>query len=306
MQRPFEVSSELYPFTSRWQTVEGLPVHYVDEGSGPTLLFLHGNPTWSFLYRDIIAGLRDQFRCVALDYPGMGMSGKPRDHGQPQYGFTPAEHSRIVGGFVESLDLRDLTLMVQDWGGPIGLGMAGRMPDRIARLVIGNTWAWPADPIDMKIFSTVLGRGVGRFAILNFNLFVERLLPAGVNRKDRLTPEVMAAYRGPYPTPIDRMPTAVFPRAIVASRPFLTEVYAGLGRLADKPVQIVWGNKDMAFKTRELDRWRGVFPRAQLRVLDGANHFIQEDAPGDIMDAIRQFVPTGTFTSGPRDSARIM
>ncbi len=290
MQRPFDVSPDLYPFTSRWLEIDGLPVHYVDEGEGEPLLFLHGNPTWSFLYRDVIRGLRGRYRCLALDYPGMGMSGKPRHHGRPEYGFTPAEHSRIVEGFLRALDLTGLTLMVQDWGGPIGIGAATRSPQRIARLVIGNTWAWPMDDRGARLFSTALGRGPGRFAVLRFNIFVERLLPAGVSRKQRLTPEVMAAYRAPYPTPADRQPTAVFPRQIVAARPYLAEVESGLPRLAGKPALIVWGNKDLAFRKRELERWKALFPAARTRILDGANHFIQEDAPEDIVEEIAAFV----------------
>ncbi len=290
MERPFEVPESLYPFTSRWQEVGGLPVHYVDEGDGPAILFLHGNPTWSFLYRDVIKGLRDDFRCLALDYPGMGMSGKPRDHGRPRYGFTPAEHSRVVEGFADALDLDDLTLMVQDWGGPIGLGFAIRQPERIARLVIGNTWAWPADEFDMKVFSTLFGIGPGRWAVLGLNYFVERLLPMGCERKDRLTDEVMAAYRAPYPTWRDRTPTAVFPRAIVKSRPFLAEVAQGLDAIADKPALIVWGKKDRAFRKRELERWKRIFPDARVRILDDAGHFLQEDAPEAIAEEIRAFM----------------
>lgn len=288
MDRPFDVPSELYPFTSRWQEVEGLPVHYVDEGEGPNLLFLHGNPTWSFLYRDVIRGLADSYRCLALDYPGMGMSGKPRDFGRGDYGFTPAEHSRVVEGFVEALDLRDLTLMVQDWGGPIGIGFAARCPERVARLVIGNTWAWPAEEFDMKLFSTLLGLGPGRVAVMSFNLFVERLLPMGCERE--LAPEVMAAYRAPYPKRADRAPTAVFPRAIVKSRPYLAEVVQALDVLADKPVRIIWGKKDKAFRKRELERWKRIFPDARVRVLEDAGHFIQEDAPEAIVEEIRKFM----------------
>lgn len=105
---------------------------------GDTLLLLHGNPSWSFLYRKVIPALRDSFRCIALDYPGYGMSGVPDG-----YGFTPAEHSAVLGRFVDQLALSDLTIMVQDWGGPIGLGLAGRRPDLVRALIIGNTFAWP-------------------------------------------------------------------------------------------------------------------------------------------------------------------
>jgi haloalkane dehalogenase len=118
--------------------IAGARVHYVDEGSGPTLLLLHGNPTWSFLYREIIKELRGEFRCVAVDYPGFGSSVAPTG-----YGFTPAEHADVVADFLTQLDLSAVTLMVQDWGGPIGFAVATRHPDRFARFVIGNTWARP-------------------------------------------------------------------------------------------------------------------------------------------------------------------
>lgn len=288
MERPFDVPQDLYPFTSRWLEVEGLPVHYVDEGEGPALLFLHGNPTWSFLYRDVIRALRDRFRCLALDYPGMGMSAKPRDVGRDDYGFTPAEHSRVVEGFVDALDLEDLTLMVQDWGGPIGIGFATRRPERVARLVIGNTWAWPAEEFDMKLFSAMFGLGPGRFAVTRFNVFIERLLPMGCERE--LAAEVMAAYRAPFPTPADRVPIATFARSIVKARPFLTEVVQNLDAVVDKPVQIIWGKKDRAFRKRELERWKRIFPDARVRVLDDAGHFIQEDAAGAIVEEIGELM----------------
>ncbi|MFQ5512719.1 MAG: alpha/beta fold hydrolase [Candidatus Krumholzibacteriia bacterium] len=292
MKRRFDLPEDLYPFKSHWHEVDGLPVHYIDEGQGEPLLFFHGNPTWSLLYRDIVKGLRDRYRCIAVDYPGMGLSGKPREHGHPEYGFTPAEHSRAIQDLVEALDLRDLTVMVQDWGGPIGLGVATRASERIARVVIGNTWAWPMNDWKVWMFSNGLGKGIGRQLILRRNLFVEKLLPAGVNRRERLTPEVMAAYRGPYPTAIDREPTAVFPREILGSIDYLEEVEGGLGKLADKPIQIVWGNKDAVFGKRELNRWKEIFPRARARILDGANHFIQEDAPEAIVEELNAFLST--------------
>jgi haloalkane dehalogenase len=136
--RPAWLTSELYPFEDRWLDIDGSTVHYVDEGRGPLLLLLHGNPTWSFLYRNIIRALSDSYRCIALDYPGFGLS-TARDG----YGFTPREHSRVVEKLALTLDLKDVTIMVQDWGGPIGLGFAGRHPDRIRAVVIGNTWRGP-------------------------------------------------------------------------------------------------------------------------------------------------------------------
>lgn len=132
--RPAWVSDQLFPFESRFLDVNGAQVHYIDEGVGPVFLGLHGNPTWSFLYRHIVQGLRDRFRCVALDYPGFGLSAAPAG-----YRYTVAEHARVVEGFVAHLGLRQVTLMVQDWGGPIGFWVATRHPEWFRAFVIGNT-----------------------------------------------------------------------------------------------------------------------------------------------------------------------
>ena len=128
-RRPNWLSRQLYPFEDQWMEIDGHTLHYVDEGAGPVLLLLHGNPTWSFLYRGIIRRLRDTFRCVAADYPGFGLS-----TARAGYGFTTREHSAVVEKLFLALDLRDVTLVVQDWGGPIGLGLAGRQSDRISAL----------------------------------------------------------------------------------------------------------------------------------------------------------------------------
>jgi len=145
--KPAWIPETLYPFESRFAQIEGARLHYVDEGSGPALLLLHGNPTWSFLYREIIKGLSDRFRCIAIDYPGFGLS-----RAAPGYGFTPAEHARIVEQLVLRLELKDVTMMVQDWGGPIGFAVATRHPDRFAAFVIGNTWAWPKSDPGTQVF----------------------------------------------------------------------------------------------------------------------------------------------------------
>jgi haloalkane dehalogenase len=280
-ERPAWVPEDLYPFESRYADVGGVRVHYVDEGSGPPLLLLHGNPTWSFLYRDIIKGLRDRFRCVAPDYPGFGLS-RPGSG----YGFTPAEHARVIEAFVQELDLRDAGMMVQDWGGPIGFAVATRHPERFARFVIGNTWAWPKSDPGTQAFSRFLGGPVGGHLILRRNVFVERIIPAGVRRK-KLPRPVMDAYRGPFPTPESRRPVHVFPREILRSRPFLAEVERGLDRVRDRPALLVWPTGDVAFRARERRRWEELFADHRTVPLEGAGHYIQEDAPEEIVSAIR-------------------
>ena len=279
-QRPAWVPDELYPFADHWADVDGTTVHYVDEGSGSPLLLLHGNPTWSFLYRDMILGLRDRFRCIAVDHPGFGLS-TPR----AGYGFTPAEHAAVLEELVRRLDLRDVTMMVQDWGGPIGFAVATRNPERFRAFVIGNTWAWPKGDPPTQLFSRLLGGPVGRRLIQNRNLFVERILAGAV--RSPMPDRVMDAYRGPFPTPASRWPVAVLPREILASRPFLAEVETGLQRLRDRRALIVWPTRDPAFREPERRRWEEVFPDHRTVRLEGAGHYIQEDAPEQIVAAIR-------------------
>jgi len=291
--RPEWLDTELYPFRSNFIDLEGARVHYLDEGSGPTLLLLHGNPTWSFLYRDIVRDLGGDFRCIAPDYPGFGFSQAPAG-----YGFTPAEHAAVIRDLVEALDLQAITVVMQDWGGPIGLWTAARAPERYAGLVIGNTWAWPVNgDVHFEWFSGFLGSGFGRLLIRRFNFFVNCLIPAGVTRK-KLDPAIMAAYRGPFAAREARLPTHVFPREITGSRVFLKEVQAGLDRLPHLPALILWGDRDFAFRRKERERFERTFPNHETRILSGAGHFIQEDAPAEIAAAIRAWHATALSGRG--------
>ncbi len=270
-----------FPYEQQRIEIGGHEIAYVDEGEGAPLLMLHGNPTWSFVYRDVIAGLRDRYRCIAPDLPGFGFS-----TAAPGYGFLPAEHSAVIAGFVEALDLRDITLMGHDWGGPIGLGVAGRQPERFAALVLLNTFAWPVNgDLHFEAFSRFLGGPIGKQLILRANAFVNLLVPAGTRRVGPGA-EVMSAYRGPFAERADRLPTYVFPREIVGSRDFLAEVEAGLGALRDLPTLILWGDRDVAFRDKERRRFEALFPDHETVVLEGAGHYVQEDAADEIVAAV--------------------
>jgi haloalkane dehalogenase len=282
VERPDWVDGELYPFEDRWATIGGGTVHYVDEGSGPPLLMLHGNPTWSFTWREVIKGMRDRYRCIAIDYPGFGLS-----KAAPGYGFSPQEHAEVVERFVQELDLHDVTTLSHDWGGPIGFATAARMPDRFTAFAIGNTWAWPLDKSPgARIFSGFLGGPVGGYLIKRRNFFVERIIPGGT----KLTgpdERVMEHYRRPFPTPESRVPMHVFPRAIIKETPWLGEVERGLSSLDDRPVVIVWPTRDQAFRESERKRWEQTFTDHRTVTLNGAGHYIGEDAPGEIVSALR-------------------
>ena len=278
---PEWVPRDLFPFESRFRNIDGHVVHYIDVGSGPILLLLHGNPTWSFVYRDMIKRLASRFRCIAPDYPGFGLSSAA-----PGFDYRPESHARVVERLVAALELPSFSLLVHDWGGPIGLWLAGRHADRIRALVIGNTWAWPVngDP-HFERFARLMGGGVGRFAIDRFNIFVNVLMPLSVRRR-RLRREVMEAYRSPFRKRDSRKATWIFPREIIASAPFLAEVESGLPRLRHLPTLLLWGDADPAFREVERLRFQRAFTRCRVHVLEGAGHYIQEDCADEMSSAV--------------------
>lgn len=280
---PFRPDPRLFPFESRWFDSSVGRIHYIDEGAGPPLILLHGNPTWSFLYRGIVIRLRDRFRCIAPDYPGFGLSAHPDD-----YGFTPAEHAAVVSELVELLDLDGVTVMGQDWGGPIGMRLAVDHLPRLRALVMGNTWYWPSNAWHMRAFSAVMSSGFMQHQILQKNFFVERVMPTAV--KHRLAAEVMDHYRGPLPTPLSRVGVAEFPRQLTRAAPWLQETADDVRiHLGNVPLLLVWGIGDLAFTPRFMDRFRADFTHVSTVRLD-AKHYIQEDCPAEISDAIRGFL----------------
>jgi haloalkane dehalogenase len=283
-ERPAWVDDGLFPFESRFVVIDGHTVHYVDEGSGPTLLLLHGNPTWSFVYRDVIRALRDEYRCIALDYPGFGLSSA-----SPGYRYLPEEHTQVVTAFVDALGLSGVTLVAHDWGGPIGLATAEQRPTAFEALVLTNTWGWPitgAPHVD--IASHLLGGPLGRLLIRRFNLFVNAMIPAG-HRLQKPTADEMAHYRNALATHDRREATAVLPRCITAGRAFLADVEAGLPDLASLPALIIWGDADLAFRGKERQRWEQTFADHHTVILEGAGHFVQSDAPDRFAAAIRDW-----------------
>lgn len=294
MDRPegvvdFVPDPTLYPFTSRWFDSPVGPVHYVDEGTGRPLLLLHGNPDWSFLYRRMIADLRREYRCIAPDYPGFGLSAHPASG----YGYTPAEHAEVVGALVDHLDLRGAVVFGQDWGGPIGLEVASRRPDRFDGLVMANTWFWPADDAVLERFSAVMSSRLLQWLIVNRNLFVTPLMRRTVKRP--LSDAEFAHYTDVVPTPAHRTGIAEFPRQIRGAHDWLAALERRVqARLSDKTVALAFGRRDVAFgRAAVVERWRRSFPTATVLHLPGADHYVQEDAPDRLVELIRRTFPVG-------------
>ena len=252
--RPNWVSNEMYPFKSRFfKTPSNHHLHYVDEGTGEPIVFIHGNPSWSFEFRHLIKELKPDYRCVAMDHIGFGLSSRSsslEDH-------HPKIHAQNLIALLEHLKLENITLFLSDWGGPIGLEFARKHPNRVKHLVIVNTWSWPVSrDLHFIFFSFFMSSWIGQYLIKRFNFFVNKVLPMAFGNKAILTTKVMEHYRQAQPSPQDRAACAALPGHIINATKWLREIWDDRDKFQNKPTLILWGLKDIAFRKKELDCWR--------------------------------------------------
>lgn len=282
--RPAWLDRSQYPFDSHYAALPQGRMHYLDEGHGRPIVMMHGNPGWSFEYRHVVAALRDSHRCIAPDYLGFGLSDKPTD-----WAYLPALHAQYVAAWLDALDLQDLTLVVNDWGGPIGLHYALLRPERIARLVILNTWLWPVqDQWHFRAFSGFMGGVVGRFLTRQFNFFGRVVVPLVMGQPSQLAAAVHRHYYAHMPRPDDRKGCQVFPRELIRSSAWLEHLWAQRDAIRHLPTTFVWGLRDPAFRPQELARWLTYWPQARVIRLPRVGHFPQEEAPEAVIAALRQ------------------
>jgi haloalkane dehalogenase len=260
-------------------------IHFVDEGAGPLLLFVHGTPTWSYEWRHVIAALVPRYRCVAPDHLGFGHSDRPADAD-----YTPGAHAARLREFVERLDLRDVTLVVHDYGGPIGIPLALERESRVRRLVVINSWMWHLgeDP-EARRGAALLGGRFGRFLYERFNFSLKVLLPAAWGDRSSLTPELHRQYLDRFTLPADRG-RVLWPLAQeLRGSPHAASLWAGRGALAGMPSLVLWGTKDRALKPHHITRWTEALPDAEVVTVD-AGHWPHEEAPADVAGAIDRFL----------------
>jgi haloalkane dehalogenase len=269
-----------FPFAPHYRRVDALRIAHVDEGDGPPVVFFHGEPTWSFLWRKVIPPVRDAgYRCIAPDQPGFGRSDKPVDLDWYSYD----RHVAVAATLLEDLDLLDATVVVHDWGGPIGLRLAVEQPRRIARLVMMDTGLWT-------------GRQRMTDAWKAFRDFVERTedLPIGmlVRRACHTDPgdAVVAAYDTPFPNAASKAGARAFP-LMLPTTPDAPGTEAGL-RVLDalredrRPTLMLWADADPVLPPQAGERFAAAIGRQPPRYIANAGHFLQEDAGEEIGRAI--------------------
>jgi len=254
----------LYPFTSHWMDMDGLRYHYVDEGprDAPPVIMVHGNPTWSFYYRTLIPEVSKTHRVIALDHIGCGFSDKPQD-----YDYTLEQHIQNLERLIAHLGLTDVTLVLHDWGGGVGMGYATRHPENVARLVLFNTSAFYLPTIPW-VLHLARSPWLGAVLLRGLNAFVLAALRWGTSQRARFTPEVRAGYIAPYNSWANRIAVYRFVQDIpvTAQHPTRQTVEAidrGLSALRDRPMLIMWGADDFVFTVKDfLAGWRTRFPDA--------------------------------------------
>ena len=272
---PGWVDRREYPFEPRELDVEGGRLSYVDEGEGAPIVMVHGTPTWSFLYRHLIRELSPRYRCVAPDHLGFGLSDRPAD-----WSYRPEDQARNLARLIETLGLKDITLAVHDYGGPIGLAYALDHPENVRRLVLFNTWMWSFTG-DRRVAwpARILGGRLGRYLYEKRQFSVRVMLRHAVADRRRYTREVEQHYL----QALDGHATWIYARELLGSGAWFASLWARRDRIARIPTILIWGMKDPAF-ARYLPRWRQVFEQAEVVQLADCGHAPPEErAPESLL-----------------------
>ena len=284
-ESPSWVDKTEYPFAPHYITVNGGRMHYVDEGTGSPVLLIHGTPVWSFLYRNVIRRLSASHRVIALDHIGFGLSDKPKD-----WTYTLSDHASNVSHLIDELDLTDITLVVHDIGGPIGLSTVLDHPERFRRVVITNTFLWRLTDTRFTRPLKLLGGRIGKFLYTRLNLSARFMVPRLFGKR-KITKTAHAHYRNALPAG-RRLGPWTIAREMLGAGDWLENQWRRTTQLNDLPVLLVWGEKDPAFRAQELDKWRAKLPDAKVVKLPDVGHFIAEEVPEQLTDELERFMRT--------------
>jgi haloalkane dehalogenase len=284
--RPQWLDEQLYPFQSHFVEIEGSHIHYIDEGTGPTLLLLHPGVGWSFIYTDMIIELRNRFRCVALDLPGFGLS-----RAAPGFQHTLTGDSRFVERFIQTLGLVGVTLLGHDVTGSIALGVVARRPEWFRAVIVLPSFAWPVESYrEVYIMIQLVGSPVFRFLSNHFNFFLEYSLRTITKKPRRHFSRLeKQAYRGPnLDRAVRRYPHDLF-KSVTKSHDYLADLEQRLSAKTEMPALLIFGDQDATIKMGWLARLERIFPRHLTIIMKGSHHFPQMYDPIGVADAIQNW-----------------
>ena len=262
-----------YPFKHNYFKVNDSTMHYVDEGEGEVLLFVHGTPSWSFEFRNVIKFLSKKYRCIAIDHIGFGLSEKPA-----KYDYTVQNHTASLLKLITHLQLNQFTMLVHDFGGIIGLAAAEQIPEKIKGLVILNTWCRSIqDEPEYKKMKMILGSPLMPLLYRYLNFSAKYILPAAFGERSRLTPEIHQHFLRPFSKASERNGTIAFAKSLLRDQDYYASVGKKLSILKDKPVLIIWGMKDEFITEKHLLWMQEQFPGSKVVRYDDAGHFVLEE-----------------------------
>jgi cis-3-alkyl-4-acyloxetan-2-one decarboxylase len=286
--------SKLYPFTGQYLDRPGGRLHFLDEGNGEPIIMLHGNPTWSFYYRNVVLALRDTYRCIVPDHLGCGLSDKPTE---AEYDFSLKSRIDDLDALLDHLGITsNITLMVHDWGGMIGMAYAARHPQRIRRIIASNTGAFPIPPKKRLPKSLWIGRNtrLGAWLILHQNVFCRAATRWCVTRKP-LPNDVRSMYLEPYDSPAHRLAVLKFVQTIPLNgndpgHDIVMGTARSLRKFANTPTLLLWGMKDFVFDHHFLTEWQRHFPHAETHTWPDCGHYLLEDAGDEVIPKLQSFL----------------
>jgi pimeloyl-ACP methyl ester carboxylesterase len=274
-----------YPFNSRYMQLNGQQLHYIDEVDGDTLVFVHGTPSWSFDFRKLIIALRQSYRCVAPDHIGFGLSDKPE-----KYDYSIQQHADTLEQFIGKMGLSDITLVLHDFGGPIGFHYAMKHPGKVQRIVVMNSWLWDFsdDPV-FKKFRSIINSPLTPFLYKTLNFSPKYLLPKSFGKK-KLSPQLLPQYTKPFANSSERNGALAFARSLVNDQQWFESLWQKREILNHIPILFIWGMMDKFIRPAFLDKFVNGFPKSSYKTLEDAGHFLQEEDPGEVIEAIQEFL----------------
>lgn len=280
---------DIYPFKSKFLVIDGVKYHYLDEGTGEAIVMLHGNPTWSFYYRNLIVGLRDRYRIIVPDHIGCGLSDKPQN-----YPYRLQSHINNLSVLLEKLKIPKFSLIVHDWGGPIGLGYAVENPQKIKQIVVFNTTVGLTKRFPLRILMCKLPL-IGDILIRRCNFFALGAIFMACKNRKKMSSEVKQGYLKPYDSYANRIANLRFVEDIPLNSRHPSwqvgeTISQQLYKLKDKSMLICWGDRDFCFTHFFLEEWKRQFPQAQVHRFKNAGHYVLEDAIDEIQPIVKKFM----------------
>jgi haloalkane dehalogenase len=285
-KQPNWLNKDLYPFKSNCHQLTMGKMHYLDEGEGNPILFLHGTPTWSFLYRKLIKELSTTNRCIAPDHIGFGLSDKPET-----WEYNIRDHTKNLDSLLEKLNLDNITLVIHDFGGPIGFPWALENVDKISKIILFNTWMWSQE--EEAIFKKnkkILQSKFFHWIYKKFNFSARFLIKEAAGNDDFLTPEIKKHYIKPFDATSERMGTIGFLDSLLYENEYFDNVFSKMDVLRETPTLILWGMKDKYISKNYLARWKNFFTNRSILKFEASGHWVMEEEPERTMREIKEFL----------------